>query len=303
MASVPQYGDFKVSPAGPVSTTVRPPDTSGMGAEGRQLSQFGQQLEGTGEEYSKIVANEQNKANDIAVINAENQAREAAIHLTVDENDGYTNVKGDDVVNRPSGIPLADDYAQRYQEKLNEISGGLSNDVQKQAFQRSAGVLANDFYDKAKAYESDQYHGWQQSVLKGSATLAGQEIALNYNDPSMIDQRLGTLDVSVAKLGELNGISGDEITALQNTARSEALTQAITTALSSDDVGTAQGLFDRYKDRPRSRGSLETVSQRLPGRASRSRSDRGHDAPDDGPDARAAAAACGYVSRSGGRQF
>jgi hypothetical protein len=264
MAGVPDYGGFKVNPTGPNDERFQTPDTSGMAENGRQLARFGQTLQQAGEVGGKIFAAEQEKANDLRVIDAENAAREAAINLTVDDKEGYTSVKGGDVMHRASGQPLAEEWRGKYDQKLADIMGGLSNDAQRQAFRQSAAQLSTSFYAKAKEYEGQQYQGWQQSVVKGSAELAGQEIALNYNDTGFIDQRLGTLDVAVAKLGKLNGTSGDEITALQNTARSEAITGAIKAALDADDTGTAQTLFDTYKDKMLApdRGKIEGPLQR-----------------------------------------
>jgi hypothetical protein len=248
MAGVPKYDDFRVNPTGPSNAEFSAPDTSAFAENGRQLARTGATIQQAGEQYGKIVLDEQNKANDLRVIDAENQAREAAIHLTVDEGDGYSNLKGGDVMH-VDGQPLADSYAARFSEKLSDIAGGLSNDAQREAFHRSAAALHTDFYGRAKQYEASEYRGWQQSVLKGSTELSAQEIALHYNDPDVINSRLSSLDVAVAKLGQLNGMSGDETTALQNTARSEALSQAITSALGADDVGTAQSLFDSYGDK------------------------------------------------------
>jgi hypothetical protein len=249
MAGVPEYGGARVNPTGPNDTPLRSPDTSGMAENGRELARAGQTLEAGGEQLSKIFVDQQNSANDTRVIDAENQAREVAIHLTVDPNEGYTSVKGGEVVNRDSGVPLADEWHAKYQQKLADISAGLSNDAQRQAFQRSAAQLSGEFYSSASNYEHQQYTGWQQSVVKGSAELAAQEIGLHYTDPDFIDKRLSSLDVSVDKLGLLQGLAGNEIDALKNTARSEALTSAISTALDAGDTTTARELFTKYQDR------------------------------------------------------
>jgi hypothetical protein len=248
MAGVPQYGEPRVNLNGPNDVEFRTPDTSGFAENGRQLQRAGATIEQGGEQLGKIFQAEQEKANDLRVIDAENQARESAIKLAVDKDEGYTNVKGGDVMD-VDGQPLADTYRARFQQRISDITSNLSNEAQRQAFARSAAVLDGEFYAKAKGYEADQYGGWQQSVVKGSSELAAQEIALNYNDPEFIDKRLGTLDVSVEKLGRLQGMSGDEIAALNNTARSEALTQAMSTALDSGDTATARQLFTRYGDR------------------------------------------------------
>lgn len=263
MAGVPTYDQPRVNPTGPNDARFQSPDTSGFAENGRQLSRFGATLEAAGEQAGKVFQHEQEKANDTAVIDAENKAREAAIKLTIDDKEGYANIQGGDVMD-VDGKPLAVAYRERYQQQLRDITGSLKNDAQRRAFSRSAAALDQSFYAKAAEHEATEYRGWQQSVVKGSAELAGQEIALNYGDTDLIDHRLGTLDVSVAKLGQLQGASGNEIEALQNTARSTALTGAISAALDADDPAAAQTLFDRYKDKMLApdKGKIETVLNR-----------------------------------------
>jgi hypothetical protein len=249
MAKVPEYNTPQVQPNAP-----RPPqlDTPPLGAAGNaaeQLQRTGQAIQQGGEMFGRIAAAEQQKANDLQVIDAENQAREAAIKLTVDPQEGYTTQQGADAVHRASGLPLADEYHQKLTTQIGQIANSLKNDVQRQAFARSAAAIGEDFYSKAASYEGQQYRQYHQSVVKGAADLAAQEVGLHYNDPESIDRSLQSLDVSTTKLGQMNGMAGNEIDALRNTARSQALSQAMEAALNADDPDTAQGLFDHYKDK------------------------------------------------------
>jgi hypothetical protein len=249
MPAVPSYDNFRTAPSAPGSATFRAPSTEGADAAARQTSQFGAALSSTSSEATKLVIDAQQQANQLRVIDAENKAREAALHLQYDPQDGYTNIRGGDVMHLPSGKPLAIDYGERYQRSLDTITSGLSNDAQKEAFARSAATLRTGFDADAQRHEGQEYHGYQLSVVEGSAKLTGQEIALHSDDPGFIDQRLPTLDAAIAERGRLAGVSGNEIAALQSTARSTALSQAIAASIDKGDITTARSLFTRYGDR------------------------------------------------------
>lgn len=249
MARVPTISDFKVDPSSGGLPTVRPPSGEGFGYAAKQTQQLGQAIESTGSEMSNIVAREQDHANQLRVMEAENDARRAAIELTYDPNEGYTNIQGGDVMHRDSGKPLAVEYGEKYQEKLNDISSGLSNDAQRQAFQSTAMQLRTSFDAQATEHEAKEYRGYQLSIAKGAAELAGQEIALHPTDFDYINQRLPKLDFAITQVGQLNGLSANEITALQNTARSTAISGAINAAIDGEDITTASALFDKYGDK------------------------------------------------------
>jgi soluble lytic murein transglycosylase len=250
MASAPSYDSFQVQPNGPVQPPYRPPlrvpSDQGFEQPAQQAERMGQALSATSGQIGDIAIDKANQANQIQVINAENQAREVAQHLQFDPQEGYTNVKGGDVMKTgPNGVPLAVDYTQRYQQSLDQIGSTLTNPAQKQAFATSAAALRTSFEQGALQHENAEYHSYQESVVGGAADLTVQEIANNPN-PAFIDQRLPILDASVARLGQLKGVSGNEITALQNTARSRALGQGIKSLIASGDIANATALYQRY---------------------------------------------------------
>ncbi|API59641.1 hypothetical protein BSL82_10185 [Tardibacter chloracetimidivorans] len=247
MARVPTQDNFQVAPSGPTGARFDPPSTAGMDAPARQLQQFGQATEQLGGAMADIAIDAAREANQLRVLEAENEARQAILDLTYDPQQGYTQAKGRDVMFRDSGKPLADEYDGKLRERFDQIGSGLSNDAQRQMFEQQAMRLRSSFAAQTTQYEAAEYRGYQQSVVKGTADLSVETIARNARNFDVIDDELNNrLAPSIHQLGRMQGLSGNEITALSNVAKSRALVGAISSAIDSEDITTASALFDRY---------------------------------------------------------
>jgi hypothetical protein len=129
----------------------------------------------------------QNKANQLRVDEALNQAQSEAFRLSYDKDAGFTNVRGKDAIDRQSGKPLADEYAETYKTHLSKISEGLANDQQRQAFSVRANNLATSLYGQAIRHEAEQGKVWADSVDESSIKLRMGDIGINYNNPAKVE--------------------------------------------------------------------------------------------------------------------
>jgi murein DD-endopeptidase MepM/ murein hydrolase activator NlpD len=249
MAMVPNSGNFGVMPSGQSGITVPTPSTAGFDRAGEQLQQVGRVVQQAAAVGNDIVIQQQQRANQLAVLEAENEAREAALRLTYDQNDGYSNVRGRDVQDRGGGRDLVTDYGQRYGQSLDAIGARLRNPVQRDNFAAIRQGLSQSFTTGVMRHQNDEYRTYQLSVFEGAINLASQEIAANANDVDAINGALDRQGAAVAELGALRGLSGNEITSAQNVASSRALRTAISGAMERDDLETAASLRERYGDR------------------------------------------------------
>jgi hypothetical protein len=129
----------------------------------------------------------QTQANQLRVDDALNQAKEESFRLSYDKEAGFLNVRGKDAVERASGKPLADEYAETYKTHLTKISAGLGNDAQRQAFSRQANDMATSLYGSALKHEADQGRVWSDSVDESSIKLKLGDVGTNFNDPAKVD--------------------------------------------------------------------------------------------------------------------
>ena len=140
MPVVPRYDQPTVESNALPMAQFNAPQAKNFAIEEGQQAMAGMQKLGT---VGALVANDmQAKANQLRVDEALNQAKEEYFRLSYDKDAGFLNVRGKDAVERPSGKPLADEYAETYREQLGKISAGLGNDAQRQAFSVKAGSLA-----------------------------------------------------------------------------------------------------------------------------------------------------------------
>lgn len=247
MAAVPSYDSLRIAPRGQSGFSISVPSTEGFDQPARQVARAAQNATQAGSVLSDIAISAQNEANQTRVMEAANAAREAALRLAYDPAEGYTRVKGGEVLPR-DGKPLAVDYTGKFDEQLATIGGTLANDAQRRMFQAEAMRMRSSFEAGAMEHEAREWSGYQLSVADGSRELAIEEIAKARNDPAAIDAAKAQLDFSVLRLGQLKGLSGNEIVAMQAVNWSAAIRQSIAAALSDEDLATAEGLFNRYGD-------------------------------------------------------
>ncbi len=215
-----------------------------MGA--RQSVQLGQSLTSASVAATNIATDMQQQANQLRVDDAVNQAKEAALKLTFDPQSGYTNVKGIQALQRESGQPLATEYGDLLNQRIQTISEGLGNDAQRLAFRRASQAIGLQFQEQATRYEGEQFRTYAASVREGTIANSTNEIGLYYNDPQKVDQSVLSIQAAVADLGRMRGLSASLIEAQTRKATSNAHVTALTSALQKNDVAYADAYMRKY---------------------------------------------------------
>ena len=186
MPVVPTYDQPTVESNALPMAQFNAPQAKNFAIEEGQQAMAGMQKLGA---VGALVANDmQAKANQLRVDEALNQAKEEYFRLSYDKDAGFLNVRGKDAVERPSGKPLADEYAETYREQLGKISAGLGNDAQRQAFSVKAGSLATSMYGSAIKHEAEQGKVWADGVDESSIKLKLGEVGINFADPAKVNQ-------------------------------------------------------------------------------------------------------------------
>ncbi|MBN9642941.1 MAG: transglycosylase SLT domain-containing protein [Achromobacter sp.] len=195
---------------------------------------------------TNIATDMQQQANQLRVDDAVNQAKEAALKLTFDPQSGYTNVKGIQALQRESGQPLATEYGDLLNQRIQTISEGLGNDAQRLAFRRASQAIGLQFQEQATRYEGEQFRTYAASVREGTIANSTNEIGLYYNDPQKVDQSVLSIQAAVAGLGRMRGLSASLIEAQTRKATSNAHVTALTSALQKNDVAYADAYMRKY---------------------------------------------------------
>lgn len=212
----------------------------------RDAQRLGGAVGAMGEKFGAIGLQAQQEANELRVQDAINRAKEAAITLTFDKDIGYTNVKGIDALNRKSGKPLADEYADQLRERMSTIEADLGNDAQRIAFGRRAAELATSFHGDAVQHEGTQFREYALSVREGTVKNNMNEIGLYYDKPDRIDQSVLSIKAAVADQGRMMGKSAEWIEARTREMTSAAHALAVQTALEKNNAVYADNYMKKY---------------------------------------------------------
>ena len=186
--------------------TAAPAEAFGMG-QARQLQQLGQGASDLGVGLFRA----QQEANQSRVDDALNQLRETELDLAYNPEQGYTNLKGVQALQRPDNKPLSDDYFDKRRTQTDQIESGLSNDMQKQAFRQRATDRLTQFRGNLMNYEGQENRNYELSVASGTISTASREIAAFYNDPERIAGAVGSIQAAAVKDGRLRGLSAEQI--------------------------------------------------------------------------------------------
>ena len=102
---IPTYGAPQAQSAGAAPVFLQTPER--VDAPSQHTQQLGRAAIAAGDATAAIALDMQQQANQLRVDDAVNQAKEASMRLTFDKDQGFTNIKGINALQRPDGKPLA----------------------------------------------------------------------------------------------------------------------------------------------------------------------------------------------------
>lgn len=212
------------------------------------LMRFGSQLGRAGDVAGAIALDVQTQTNALLADNAVNKAKEVALRLAYDKEAGFNSLKGFDALNRPEGKPLADEFAERFDETVKTISAELKNDAQRQAFAQQALGIRTSLYSQAIQHETQEFRTYNLSTQEGTIKTETTAIGMNYRDPDQVNTSVSRIKGAVAETGFALGKSVTWVEAAQRDAVSRAHSTALTAALEDGNVVFADAYMTAHKD-------------------------------------------------------
>jgi hypothetical protein len=254
MPRVPTYDNFQVQQNNLPNVQLRPggarfdvalsPDQAA--SVGRGAAQMGQAISQTGMALSKIEAEEAERANQIRVNDAMNQAVKTRLDLTYKPGEGYTSLRGENALNRPDGKPLDAEYGDKLQQRFDEIAKGLGNDSQRVAFKRQADQLMQQFQGGITHHIAKEYGDYQVNVQDGTIKTGNEQMALAWSDPAAVQQARESIKAAVYAKGQLLGIPGKAIEAAQVEALSPGHAAVVTAAVDAGKLDYAREYLKQH---------------------------------------------------------
>jgi hypothetical protein len=180
MAIVPTYDNFQVGVAAQPSSRFDAPQAKNFAPE--QLMQAGQALSSVGGVMAKAAQEAQVEVNTVRLNAAMNDAVAARMHLTYDQKDGFSSVKGQAAMTRPDGRSLDEEYGDKYKAEIERITGTLGNDAQRRAFSAQVGSVTNQFNASLQSHKSQEFQSLKEETDQSTVKLAGQAFALDWKN-------------------------------------------------------------------------------------------------------------------------
>lgn len=243
---VPEYGGQQVAMQGGFNGQISGGDSRAGAIGAQQMGNLGNSISQAGGEMGKIAMDMQNTVNQVRINDSVNQAKEIAMRLQYGKDNGYSNIKGINALQRDSGKPLADEYADSLKEGLEKISSGLSNEAQRTAFSQHANGLVTQFHGQASAYEAQQFQEYSLSVADGTIKNRMNEIGLNYKNPDVVNGGVESIRAAVYQQGQLLGKGAEWIEAQARNSVSKAHTLALSSALDRGEIEYAGAYLKHY---------------------------------------------------------
>ena len=220
--------------------------TPAPGADGRDLQRAGDQLQKIGQQMAAYQIDAEKEVAQVRVDDALNKAKEAALRLTHDKDQGYTNIKGINALERPDGKSLEDEYTGTLVKEIQSIGEGLGTELQRKLFSQRSSELATNFRAGIMQHSSSEYKTYQMSVAEGVQSTALNEIGLNYANPQIVVDAVDRIKANVYRQAKLTGKSAEWQEAKAREMTSGAHKVALMAALEKNDPEYAQGYLSKF---------------------------------------------------------
>lgn len=244
MPRVPTYDSFQATPNTLPQTqlaAIQMPDTAG-----KQAQEMGRAMMAGGQQIGQVALDMQQQANQLRVDDALNKAKETALKLTYDKDAGFTNLKGINALERPDGKPLAEEYADKLKEQIQQIGGGLGNDAQRQVFSMRSNDIITAMRGNAIQHEAQEFKTYALSTSEGIQSTALREIGLNWKNPDTVNSAVERIRAETYRQAQLLGKSAEWQEAQARKLTSNGHKVALMSALEQNDPMYADAYLKKY---------------------------------------------------------
>lgn len=249
MATVPVVDTLRVSANTLPAATISQNDTSAIGGfAASQSEQLGAAMQNAGQMGMRMATDMQQQANQIRVDEALNAVKESQLDLTYGKENGYANLKGSAAFQRDGGKPLADEYGEKLQSRIDELSATLGNDAQRAMLKQHAQGMVLSMRERATLHETAEFKNHSLSVAEGIQSTALRDIGLNWNNPQVVESAVERIKAETYRQAQLLGKSGEWQEAQARKMTSNGHKVALLAALESNDANYANSYLKKFSD-------------------------------------------------------
>lgn len=255
MPTVPLYGGRKVATEalpGVRKTAAETSLSTGVGldiakgqADATKWEGIGALASGVGRlataEYTRMAQEERQRADEVALLEAENTLSRWEQRRLYDPANGALAVQGKDA------MPLPESVGAEFEKVAGDVGAGLKTDRQRLAFEKLKAhhglnldlTLRRHVYGEMQQYEAGE--------LKAFVANGTQSAVANALEPRRVGEELNKVTAAITKSGPRLGLGSEEIKAAVGAAQSQVHVGVIDRLLSTDNEPAAQAYFDETK--------------------------------------------------------
>ncbi len=274
MPRVPTYGDSKVQ-SRPLPGVRNRTDVPRAAFLPPQPADFSDAIN----TVARIRAEEQDKADQIAIVDAESKMSQMETELLYNPQTGILNRKGKDAFSAPEEVNGA------VTKSISDIEAGLKTDRQRLAFQRMSANRQADIMRTVQRHVAGERTEYDNDVTQSFITNERNAAIANFNDPQRVVASVERQKAAIADFGKRNGLPAEKVERLTTDAISKTLLGVIKRMLANDQDMLASAYYTNHKaevsgadvadvEKALQEGSLRGNSQRESDRITKTHEDR-----------------------------
>lgn len=197
-----------------------------------------------------IFQREAEKANELAVLEADTKAVRHKNSLFYDEKSGAMTRKGKDA------IAAVGEYTDQWDKSTKEIEESLSNPAQRRAFRARAEGHKTELNGQLQKHAFMESQNYDTEQTQARVAVAQEEAVLNYKDPFIVGRNLQVQEAEIKKHAERLGLPPEKAQLMLQESKSKTHSQIIERMLVSGNDLEADAYAKSNKDQFTGQDSL-----------------------------------------------
>lgn len=238
MPVVPRISSPQVQQAGMPNARSRVDASAESFGGGQSAANVGQAAQGALGTFQKFVAEEKQKADDVATTEAYTKLVQAKNRLTYDPEVGALSKTG------KNAFGVINEYGSSFDKEADAIESELSSQTQKDMFRRIRGQQKSDFDGTLQKHVFGESKKFDEETTTSSIAVTRDDALQNYQDPERINQAIGMQRTLVMSHAARNGLPPEMVKMQLDDVTSKTHAAVVSRFLSNGDDLKAKAYFE-----------------------------------------------------------
>lgn len=255
MPKVPTYDALQVEPSPQPNVQFRAPDQPDV--VGRQSAQMGEGLMRLGGAVGRIAADLEEQANKARIADAVNQIESFAMDAEIEGR----KLKGKNALERPDGLPLPDEFGNKFSERVRQVNESLGNETQKRAFSQYANRIGLRLRGSLAGHMVEEQGRFADETDAQSINNAIKKGTLFWGDVGARREAMQGITDAINRAAERKGWDEETKQSKLRDAMSPMHAGIIDGLIKANRAGDARAYFEGVKDQmtPQSTSQLSGI--------------------------------------------